>query len=646
MRHAWPARRPTLLAAIVLTLLVFAIFRPILDFEFVNLDTIPHVVANPHIRGLTADNLKHIFTSRLVTSYYPVRTLSWALDHQIWGLNPRGFKLTNILIHLANVFLILWLVLRFVGRVRVRGESRRTGWDVSVATFSASLFAIHPVVVEPVTWVSGREELLMTLGALGCLHFHLTARSLGERGAKRAALACYAGAAFACAVACLSNALGAVIPLLISTWDVLTLARPKLRRIFFGTCALWAIGVATIVVKKLGDVAESEPGFELFDAKHLMLVLNVYWLNCKTLVWPTLLTVDYWKIDPRGFGDAEVVLGATALVLTCLVGWMLRRQKLVLFGLAWFGLALGPASQIMPHHLHRADRFLYLPLVGLAVALGMGLCRLTRVMPRRAARVKVIAGCLVCLSVLGVLSTHQVQTWRSSISMWAHCVRVVPHSAFAHDCLAESLAEQGRFAEAIPHSERALSLAPDEAIVMQHFARRLAICRHKQLRDYPRAIKLAERGCQLTQWKDQKLLNTLAVACMNYATDLKGNGHYELAIEGYRKAIEADPKFEVPLFNLALLLATCSEKRLRRPDEAVRLAEKGCQMIEHPNSLQLSILAQVYAETGRFDQAVGTTQKAIRTAQAVGDSEFANQLRDQLKVYEKGAVSEAGAADK
>ena len=100
------------LALLALTWLVTGLFLPILSFEFVDFDVNSSVVNNPHIRGLTGDNLKHIFTSRLIASYYPVRTLTYAVDYAIWGLNPRGFKLTNSLLHWANVMLVFWLVLR------------------------------------------------------------------------------------------------------------------------------------------------------------------------------------------------------------------------------------------------------------------------------------------------------------------------------------------------------------------------------------------------------------------------------------------------------------------------------------------------------------------------------------------------------
>ena len=224
--------RPKLFALCALAYLVCVVFFPVVTFEFIESDVSNHVVHNPYIRGLTAENLWHIFTSRCLTSYYPVRTLTYAADYQVWGLDPTGFKLTNGLIHLAIVLLALWLVLRLFDHPISMVRSPGRYWDLAVATFSAGIFAVHPVVVEPVTWVAGREELLMTLGALGCIHFHLTARRLSDEGGKpRRATACWVAAAVCCAAACLSNAVAAVIPLLIVACDLLTLIEATLSSI-------------------------------------------------------------------------------------------------------------------------------------------------------------------------------------------------------------------------------------------------------------------------------------------------------------------------------------------------------------------------------------------------------------------------------
>jgi len=637
-----PARWPTLLALIALAYLVFAVFYPMLGFEFVDLDVASQVVRNPQIQRLSAENLKEIFTSWCVTSYYPIRTLSYAVDHQIWGLNPKGFKLTNALIHLANVLLVFWLILRLYRHPAMAHGSPKRWWAVSVAGFSAAIFAVHPVVVEPVVWVAGREELLMALGALGCIHFHLTARRLGEDGGKRPqAVVCHACAALCCAVACLSNAVAAVIPLLIVSWDLLTLAPPRLRRLLYGTSTLWAISGATIVLKKLGQSMEpSRPDVALVSLERLMRVLNVYWLNLKTLAWPTHLTIDYPRVVPQSFRDEGVILGGLAVGLTCAVLWSLRRRKLALFGLLWFGLALAPSSQIIPHHLARADRFLYLPLAGLAVAAAAGLRPLGSVLRNRPAVGTVIAAGLLVLLGLDKLSAARLQTWRDSLSMWKECVRTNPNNAYAHACLADSLSEKGRFDLAIPHYRSSLSIDPDGKTAINNYAFRLATWPDERLRDYKAAIRLARYGCEQTKWGDPQLCHTLAVAHMNFASALRRDRRFDLAIKNYNKAIEANPDYEVPLFNLALLLATCSDPKFRRPEEAVRLAERACGLIDDPDPVPLSILGEVYAQTGRFDKAIATTERAVELARAAGDSETAAELERRLDLYRAGIPSD------
>ena len=656
-------RRPILLAIGVLTCLVAAIFFPVAGFEFVNLDVPGQVLTNPHIRGLTWENVRYIFTHWCVTSYYPVRTLSFATDYQVWrGLNPGGFKLTNLVIHLTNVILVFWLVLRLY-RGATGGEGTpKAWWDISVAAVSAGIFAVHPVVVEPVAWVAGREELLMTLGALGCIHFHLTARRRSEAGGRMSTVvACHAGAALFCVVACLSNAVGAVIALLVSTWDVLTLSRPRFWRIVRGTSALWLMSVWTILAKKIGGSVNPLVGeVSAFSVDRLKVVLNVYWLNLQLLVWPKEQTVDYPRTRPQSFLDSGVILGGLAIGLTFLVLWKLRRRKLVVFGLAWFGLALAPTSQIMPHHMDRADRFLYLPLVGLVVAVAMGLRPLGRFLarakpatqedlktcshgarrlqckiPRNRAAAGVIAACVLVVLLLATRSTAHLQTWRNDVSLWGNCLRLEPDNGFAHSCLASGLAEKGQFEEAIPHFEAALRIDPDDKYNLNNYALRLATHHREELRNYDRAVRLAERGCIVSHWKDRKLRHTLAMAHMNWATASKREGKLKSAIRSYRHAVEADPEYGAPLCNLALLLATCPDPKLRQPDEAVELAQRACELVDRTHPLELSILAEVYAEAGRLNEAVNTTEKAIELTLAAGNAQWTAELRNRLSRYQK-----------
>ncbi len=588
MRDGRRARWPAVLAAGALACLVWAVFCPIVGFAFVRLDVLHQLIHDSRIQNLSIQNLRSIFSTLCVTSYYPVRTLTFALDYQLWGLNPGGFKLTNGLIHLANVLLVFWLVLRLFRHPACADGSPRRWWDVGVATLAAGVFAVHPVVVEPVAWVGGREELLMVLAALGCFHLHVTARGLSERGRTPAAIRCHVRAAVCCLAACLSNAVAAVIPVLIVAWDVLTLTRPKWRKIVYGSSALWVISAATILIKMSGpDRHVAAVGSQFSPVGRVMLVLNVYWLNLRTLVWPANLAVHYPKVGPESFLDGEVILGGAALGLTGWILWTLRRQKMALMGVLWFGIALAPASQIVLHHVSRADRFLYLPLVGLALAAAASLrpcpratsrsrkgtvpfsLRENRDSPRFAVgrllsplgnRLKghravavMVPGVLVLL-LLSALSARQVQTWRDEIAMWENCLRVDPRNVVAHHGL---------------------------------------------------------------------------------ATILESRGQYHAAISHYRAGLSIDPNHRETLMYFGLLLATCPKEPLRDYDLAVQLASKACELEDVPHPAALMILAEVYAQAGRLDMAIATTEEAVELTRSLGYLKLSGEFQERLELYQK-----------
>ena len=540
-RTRWPV--PVAIAALVC--LVCAVFFPIVGFDFIEFDVDEQVIENRHIRGLTGENIRHILTTPCITSYYPLRTLTFAADYQIWGMDPKGFKLTNVLIHLTNVILVFGLVRRLM-RDRRPFDDSGTGWDVSLATISAGIFAVHPVVVEPVTWVGGREELLMTMGALCCFHLHFWARRLEEAAHQnRATLACRAGARVAGGAAGRTNAVGAVIPALITTWDILTLKRPKWRRIIWGTSALWVISFITFAVKKLGEVPTPGKTFgpPMLSGEWLSTVLTMPWLNLKALVWPTNLCIYYGWPRPQSFFELEVILGVTTLGLASLLLWAMRRpRQRALFGLLWFCLALLPSSHIFfVHHIARADRFLYLPLVGLAVALGVGL------QPLKNARWGHALWGMTCTGVLLVLllatrSANQIRTWQDGISVFTHALGVTENNAVAHIGLGSARFKLGQVSEALQHFRRAARIAPDHVDARYNLGSTLV-----ELGQLPEAI-------HHLRWV-LRINPDDAATHNNLGTALADLGQFPEALAHYRQAIRIEPDYAGAHNNLGTALA-------------------------------------------------------------------------------------------
>ena len=625
--------RPETLGGIALACLVAVTFFPVPSFEFVGCDIRSQVVDNPALRELTVENVKHIFTSRCITSYYPVRTLTYMVDCQLWGLRAGGFKFTNCLVHVANVWLLFWLALRLLHRSKEGQGSSHTWWEVAAAGFPAGVFAVHPVVVEPVVWVSGREELLMTLGALGSIHLHITARRLGEMGGKtRLAIGCHAGAALCCAAACLSNAVAAVVPVLVTAWDVLNLSRPKLWKILHGTTVLWIIGATTIVIKRAGEYSDVAGQPDLLSAQRLMLVAEVYWLNLNTLIRPASLGFGYPKVTPESFLDMEVLLGGIAIGLNLVVLWVSRQRKELLFGLLWFAVALAPSSQVMAHHIHRADRFLYLPLAGLALAVAMGCKPLGSRLRRPVAAAGALVLGLLVLLALETLATSQVWTWRNEITACENSLKLDPGSPTARCALADRLVVNGQSLRAAQTYREAMRLHPEDARIHSNYAWLLATCDERELRNHGLAIELATRACQLSQWKAPEFLQVLAEVHFNTAEELAQQGESNRAAEHHKKAVDVT-------LRLAMLLQSGPKNRLRDPYEAVRLAQQACQLMQRPDSAQLGILAEVYAKAGQFEQAADTIEKALEKSQAEGNLERSGQFERLLNSY-RAAVTQ------
>ena len=640
-RDNYPPRWLMLLGAAILAALVASAFWPVIGFGFVSTDTSEQVIENTHIRGLTLENVQTIFTSRCTFSYYPIRMLTYALDYQIWGGRPGGFKLTNALIHLANVYLTYWLLLRLF-RSTDRTEAKSSKWDIAVAILAAGLFAIHPVVVEPVVWVPGREELLLTLGALGCFHFHLSGHRAAQRGQPASRIVLWhAGAAVAMTSACLSNAVAAVIPLLVTAWDLLMCRPRNVRAIVGGTAALWLLGVATIVIKQFTEVDHNVVYAKILSADWVMMILCVYWLNLKTLVWPTGLVIYYDWPNPAGIFAPQVLLGGLAAAMTALVLWLVRRRQMLVFGLSWFVLALAPTSQVMPHHIARADRFLYLPLIGLAVALAAILRPLGAHSVRRVFRVGGLAITATLLAVLTILTIRQVPVWRDDMSVWSHCVQVEPRNAYGHSRVAKQLAKAGLFEQAVQRYTLAVSLRPDHADTLAELAVLFATWSEPELRDFELAVELAEEASERSGGSASRIQRKLAIVRTSHAEELAVDREFTAAIQEYRRAIHADPEFDLPRFNLALLLTTCPERTLRRPDEAIRLALRGCELADPADAHRLAILAAAHAEAAQFDEAISAIRQAIQAAQREGDREMEEELYLMLNLYRRGHTVES-----
>jgi Tfp pilus assembly protein PilF len=348
----------------------------------------------------------------------------------------------------------------------------------------------------------------------------------------------------------------------------------------------------------------------------------------------------------------------------------------------------------MPHHIPRADRFLYLPFVGLAVAAAMAARPLSRALTGRFALAGpiVVAGAII--GVLTMLTARQIQTWRNTTTMWEHCVRAAPFNPMAHGLLADVLQEQGRLDEAARHyvisAQQELIMYPERASAHCNWGEHLL--QQDKLEEakacFVRAIEiqpdLAKAHCNLgivlsRQGKIQEAEEAyreavkhdpdMALAHLHLGTLLVELGALEAAKEHLseavrldphdaytqfnlgiafckeqdfgqaaiylNRALKEDPDFVPALVSLALLRATSNDAAHRNGLEAVELAERACQLTryEHPGAVQS--LAAAYAEAGRFPDAVSAAKHGIRVALASGNGAMADAIRQALELYQQ-----------
>jgi tetratricopeptide (TPR) repeat protein len=250
----------------------------------------------------------------------------------------------------------------------------------------------------------------------------------------------------------------------------------------------------------------------------------------------------------------------------------------------------------------------------------------------RAAIAATLAVGLVILLLLNLRSTAQVQTWRDSLAMWENCVRVCPNSGFAHDVLARNLRRRGVLDRADEHARRSVELDfVDNPKALCNRAMGLALLPDLGLPDRQEAVRLARRACELTGWKEPECLRALATAHCSAANAQVASGQFASAVDNYNQSLEADEHFEDALLNLAILLMTCPDPGVRDPEEAVRLAERGCKVLGQPTSRRLAVLAEAYVAAGRLDMAVATAEKAVQEARAAGDSRTVAKIRRWLE---------------
>ncbi len=525
-----------------LVVATFAVYLQVRGHEFVDYDDLQVIVWNANLRAESPrEALTKAFGTTLNANWIPLTTLSLQLDRALWGERAAGFLLGNVALHAAAA------VALFLALVRLTGATGRSA-------FAAGVFALHPLHVESVAWAAARKDPLSGLFFwLGLLAY---ARYVERPGGAR-----YAGVLGFHALALLAKPVAVSLPfvlLLLDAWPLGRLrdARRRTRAVveklpLFALSA--AAGVVTLVVQ--GESGAMRQAARIPLATRVLNAMDATGAYLTDAVLPSGLAVFYpHPLDALPVGRA-LAWGAALAGLTALVLWRRRSAPWLAVGWLWFLVTLAPTLGIVQVGVQaRADRYTYLPLVGLAIAVAWEVdARLGR--HRRA----LAASAAAVLGAQAAVAWVQVGHWRDAVALHAHAVAVTSGNFMEHHRLARALLERGRLVEAEYHFRRSAEIEPR------------------------RADPSVGRGDALFR-----------------------QGHLDEAIRAYRTALEREPGHARARANLGLALV-----RSRRYREAVEPLEAALAAAPDDASLHAA-LARAHEALGHPRAAARQYREALR----------------------------------
>jgi protein O-mannosyl-transferase len=563
-RPALPWGRRETLVCLGLLAANVAVFGRVSGFEFLDYDDNIYVSDNVHIRdGLTWSGLKWAFTVGYASNWHPLTWLSHMADVELFGLDPGAHHLVNLLLHTVNTLLLFGLLWRLTGAT----------WR---SAFVAALFAVHPLHVESVAWVAERKDVLSTMFwmlTLWAYALYARAPTAGR----------YALVAACLALGLMAKPMLVSLPLVLLLMDIWPLGRATIAK---DSARVWARLIAeklpllalAAASSLLTVVAQRYALMELSEVPASLRVTNAvasYAAYIVKMFWPAELVAIYPL--PESIPRAQVLVGALLLLVAISFGVarVARRHPVLLVGWLWYLVTLVPVIglvQVGPQAM--ADRYTYVPLIGLFLVIAWGV---PEALGRWARRSQVL-GVAATASVVAcaVLAFQQTRHWKDSRSLWTHAIRETPDNYVAHRSLGYVDWTDGNADEAISHYTESLRLRPDylqglismgvalsargriqEAITYLAEAVRVKPENAVALQNLRAAQqRLGEIDSELTSLGDAARATPDDLGTRNrYGAALVAAGRLEEAVEQFAAAVRIDPEQPDVQYNLGVVLA-------------------------------------------------------------------------------------------
>ncbi|MDE3099753.1 MAG: tetratricopeptide repeat protein [Verrucomicrobiota bacterium] len=554
-----------------------------------------YVTNNPTLRSL--HGLWQIWLQPGATpQYYPLTFTTFWLEYHLWGLNPLGYHLLNVVLQSANAILV-WIILR---KLRVPG-----------AWLAAGLFALHPVCVESVAWVTERKNMLSGFlylcGILAAIRFWLP-EGCAEDGRVVAGQRRWRHYGLALGLyACALLAKTATVPLpcvilLLVWWKKGLNGRDVLATAPFFAMGM-AMGLVTIHVEKDLGAGGGEWGFSLLE--RCVIASRDFWFYLGKLVWPCPLIFDYprWKVSPAGMGAC---VPGTALITVLAVLWVKRggRGRPVLTALFYFLALLFPVLGFVNVYYFRysfvADHFQYLACMGPLALLAAGIVTTLGFLKRVPMAQAALAG--VLFLILGALTWRQCEMYAGMETLWKATLAQNPGSFLAQDNLGKLLLDEGKTDAAIVHLQKAVALEADDATAQNNLgAALLAKGRVKE------AVARFEEALKLQPDYSRAYNNLGKVFLQNNQTDR--------AIAYFKKALASEPDLSEAQYNLGNAYL-----RKRQVKDAI-VCWQAALSIQPDNAPAYGNIGYAFLQMGKLDWALTNLEAAVKLQPGLVDAQ-------------------------
>jgi protein O-mannosyl-transferase len=586
-----------------LAALTWLVFGQTLRHDFINYDDPRYVYENTKITaGLSFSSIAWAFTNIHSMNWHPLTTISHMLDCQLYGLSAGWHHFTNVLLHTVAVVLLFLALRQMTGAL----------WR---SAFVAAIFAIHPLRVESVAWIAERKDVLS--GVFFMLTLLAYAHYVRLPSIRR-----YLVVLFVSACGLMSKPMLVTLPFLLLLLDYWPLDRLRGR---FGKRVLEKIplmalsavsSIATFLAQKaVVGWTEDLPILERINNAVVSYVLYIW-----QMLWPVRLAVFYphpesrlplWEI----VSCLVILIGITALAVA------LRKERpYLLTGWLWYlGMLVPVIGLVQVGWQGRADRYTYLPQIGLYIAVTWAVADLTALWRRQ--RIILSTAAILIVSILSSCAWVQTSYWRDSETLFRHALAVTTNNDVAKNNLGIVFLRQGKLDDAISLLQAAVDLRPDNSPAHENLAKALL-----QKGDIANALIHYEKLLKL-QPDNIEVHNIVG-------TVLIQQGRVRDGVEEWQKVLAIQPDNGNAMSNLAWVFATSPDDSLRDGAKAVQLAEEAMRISAGRIPIVFRTLAAAYAESGDFSKAIQTAQQGIESANSQGNPGLATELQGNISLYQ------------